>query len=253
MMSSPIPSFLICMLYVVIIKLGPWLMKDREPFCLRKILLVYNFAMVFLSTFCFLEYGLSGWFTGYSLGCQEVDYSNSPKALRMANVCWWFYFSKFIELLDTIFFVLRKKFNQCTFLHVFHHAIMPVSWWFGVRFVAGGFGTFHAMLNSFIHMVMYFYYFLSALGPKYQKYLWWKRYMTKMQIIQFLVVTIHSVQLLWMKNCNYPTVFVYWILSYALIFLIMFGNFYVQAYRKSHKDSHTGNGSTVTNGKQKKH
>ncbi len=39
----------------------------------------------------------------------------------MANVCWIFYISKFIELLDTLFFILRKKFNQITFLHVFHH------------------------------------------------------------------------------------------------------------------------------------
>ncbi len=39
----------------------------------------------------------------------------------MANVCWVFYFSKFIELLDTVFFVLRKKNNQITFLHLFHH------------------------------------------------------------------------------------------------------------------------------------
>lgn len=39
----------------------------------------------------------------------------------MAAVCWIFYMSKFIELFDTLFFILRKKFNQVTFLHVFHH------------------------------------------------------------------------------------------------------------------------------------
>ena len=42
------------------------------------------------------------------------------------------------------------------------------------------------MLNSFIHLVMYSYYGLAALGPKYQKYLWWKKYMTKMQIVSIL-------------------------------------------------------------------
>lgn len=49
--------------------------------------------------------------------------------------------------------------------------------------VVGGFGTFHSMLNSFIHLVMYTYYGMAALGPKYQKYLWWKKYMTSMQIV----------------------------------------------------------------------
>ena len=49
--------------------------------------------------------------------------------------------------------------------------------------LVGGFGTFHSMLNSFIHLVMYTYYGMAALGPQYQKYLWWKKYMTSMQIV----------------------------------------------------------------------
>lgn len=82
---------------------------------------------------------------------------------------------------------------------------MPCSWWFGVRFVAGGFSTFHALLNSFIHVLMYIYYGLSALGPEYSKYLFWKKYMTKMQMIQFAACIIHSSQLLFIK-CDYPKV-----------------------------------------------
>ena len=41
------------------------------------------------------------------------------------------------KLLFQVFFILRKKFNQVSFLHVFHHGIMPISWWFGVKFVPG--------------------------------------------------------------------------------------------------------------------
>lgn len=231
LMDSPWPSFVICGLYLVLVKMGPTIMGDRKPFCLRNVLIVYNLGMVVLSTYIFIELCLSGWFTTYSYGCQPVDYSRSPQALRMANVCWMFYLSKFIELFDTIFFILRKKYNQVSFLHVFHHGIMPVSWWFGVKFVPGGFGTFHAMCNSFIHMVMYTYYGLSALGPAFQKYLWWKKYMTKMQITQFIIVCIHSGQLLFI-DCNYPRIFSYVICLYAIIFLVMFAQFYVQAYRK---------------------
>jgi hypothetical protein len=47
----------------------------------------------------------------------------------------------------------------------------------------GGFGTFHALLNSFIHFMMYIYYGVAGLGPQYQKFLWWKKYMTSMQIV----------------------------------------------------------------------
>ena len=47
---------------------------------------------------------MSGWARGYSFRCQPVDYSNNPLALRMANTCWWYYFSKFTEFFDTVSF-----------------------------------------------------------------------------------------------------------------------------------------------------
>lgn len=37
-----------------------------------------------------------------------------------------------------VFFVLRKKNNQISFLHVYHHSTMPLLWWTGVKFVPGG-------------------------------------------------------------------------------------------------------------------
>lgn len=40
-----------------------------------------------------------------------------------------------------------------------------------------------ALVNAFIHIVMYSYYGLAALGPAYQKYLWWKKYLTQMQLV----------------------------------------------------------------------
>jgi len=40
---------------------------------------------------------------------------------------------------------------------------------------------------------------------------------------------IHSAQLLFIK-CDYPILFVYWIGSYAIIFMLFFANFYVQTY-----------------------
>ena len=35
-----------------------------------------------------------------------------PGALRVLGVGWWYFFSKFVDLLDTVFFIMRKKFNQ---------------------------------------------------------------------------------------------------------------------------------------------
>lgn len=45
-------------------------------------------------------------------------------------------------------------------------------------------GSFHAMINSSVHVVMYLYYGLSALGPVAQPYLWWKKHMTAIQLVR---------------------------------------------------------------------
>lgn len=37
-----------------------------------------------------------------------------------------------------MFFLLRKKNNQVTFLHVYHHTTMVCLWWIGLKWVAGG-------------------------------------------------------------------------------------------------------------------
>lgn len=42
---------------------------------------------------------------------------------------------------------------------------------------------FGAQINAFIHVIMYMYYGLAACGPKFHKYLWWKRYLTIMQLV----------------------------------------------------------------------
>ena len=42
---------------------------------------------------------------------------------------------------------------------------------------------FSASLNSAVHVVMYAYYLLAAMGPRLQPYLWWKQYLTSMQLV----------------------------------------------------------------------
>ncbi|CAF3528259.1 unnamed protein product [Rotaria sordida] len=231
MMDSPIPSTLICLGYLIVVWMGPIFMANRPAYNIRQLLLVYNVFMVALSGYLFYEFLVSGWINGYSLGCQPVDYSRSPMAMRMVRVCHLFFLSKFIELFDTIFFIMKKNFHQVSILHVLHHGIMPISWWFGIRFVPGGFGTFHSCINSFIHFLMYLYYGLAALSPSFRKYIFLKKSMTWMQMIQFMLVMIHTSQLFFIQ-CDYPILFAYWIFFYAIMFLLFFANFYAQSYIK---------------------
>ena len=54
----------------------------------------------------------------------------------------------------------------------------------------GGMSTFQALVNSAVHVIMYSYYALAALGPAYQKYLWWKKYLTTIQLVCSLCSSI---------------------------------------------------------------
>uniref|UniRef100_A0A4W5LIN0 Elongation of very long chain fatty acids protein n=1 Tax=Hucho hucho TaxID=62062 RepID=A0A4W5LIN0_9TELE len=217
---SPMPVAFIFLLYLGVVWAGPKLMKRREPVDLKAVLIVYNFAMVCLSVYMF----------------HEVCFSYSHQNGCMAKVCWWFFFSKVIELADTVFFILRKKNSQLTFLHVYHHGTMIFNWWAGVKYLAGGQSFFIGLLNTFVHIVMYSYYGLAALGPHMQKYLWWKRYLTSLQLLQFVLLTTHTGYNLF-TECDFPDSMNAVVFAYCVSLIALFSNFYYQSYlnRKSKK------------------
>ncbi|CAH0407825.1 unnamed protein product [Chilo suppressalis] len=236
LMSSPLPTLIICLSYVYLVKvLGPRFMQNRKPYELKNVLIVYNLLQVLFSAWLFYEIGASGWFTGrYSYQCQPVDHSKHPQTIRMVHACWWYYFSKFTEFFDTIFFVLRKKFDHVSTLHVIHHGVMPMSVWFGVKFTPGGHSTFFGLLNTFVHIIMYSYYMLAAMGPQMRPYLWWKKYLTTLQMVQFIGIMVHAFQLLFIE-CDYPRAFVWWIGMHAVMFFFLFKDFYNQSYSSKTK------------------
>ena len=113
---------------------------------------------------------------------------------------------------------------------------MPLFLWPVLRFMPGGHGTLAGLLNAGIHVLMYSYYFLAALGPAVRPYLWWKRYLTLFQIAQFLVIFVHQGQLLFQEeNCGFPREYAYFGCSLMAFFLCLFGNFYVSAYSAREK------------------
>ncbi|RZF32034.1 hypothetical protein LSTR_LSTR007112 [Laodelphax striatellus] len=145
LMSGPGPTLAIVLVYAFCVKVvGPKLMEKRKPFQLKNTLIIYNLIQVIFSSWLFYEAIVAGWFNGYSFRCQPVDYSTSPKAMRTAAGCWWYFFSKFTEFFDTIFFVMRKKNEQVSRLHVIHHGVMPLSTWFGVKFTPANGKASHA-------------------------------------------------------------------------------------------------------------
>lgn len=249
LMSNPTWNTISVMMYLYIVFYGgPEFMKNRKPFEFRRLLFVYNMALVVLSGYMFYEFMAAGWWNDYSYECEECDYSESPRNTRMINVAWWFWISKHIEFFDTYFFILKKKWEHVSTLHVVHHTLMAYTWWWGIKFSPGGLGTFHAMINSLVHFVMYFYYGISALGPEYRKYLWWKKYLTTFQMTQFVVVVVHMLNVMVRHpGCAYPPPFKVIIACYGLLFYYLFAGFWNKAYIK--KDASKSKGDSTENKK----
>jgi len=237
LMSSIWPTTIICILYVYVVKVaGPKFMENREPYNIKWIMIIYNFCQTLFSFWMFAE-SWAFFVTGdYSWHCEPVDYSDNKDAMRVLSLGWWYFFSKFIDLLDTVFFIMRKKYNQVSPLHVIHHSTLPwLSWW-GPRFVGGGQAGFGPFLNSGVHTVMYFYYMCAAFGPGMQKYLWWKKYITTIQLVQFVLVFFHALQPIFF-TCAFPKAASLMFAGTGLQYFILFMMFYKKTYSK--KESST--------------
>lgn len=245
--KSPFPTYMASVCYVLSVTwLGPKLMKNREPFSgLRTIMVIYNFLQVIYSVFLVWEFGMGGWFGSYNFRCEACDFSNKPEAIRMMHASYWYYFSKFVDFIDTIFFVMHKKYDHISLLHVSHHALMPVSMWYGVKYQAGGHNSLMGILNSTVHSFMYSYYCLAAMGPRVRPFLWWKKYLTVMQLVQFTIVLLHAIQTLVFTCPGAPVQLSYWLVGNSIMFLVLFGDFYVKSYKKKSQAKSKANGVAV--------
>jgi elongation of very long chain fatty acids protein 4 len=234
LVDHPLPMAALTAIYLLIVAIGPRVMNKREAFDLKIVMILYNFALVIINLHICYEIFVSVVLLKFNWICDDLTYSEDNNSIRLASALWWFYFSKVIEFIDTFIFILRKKNNQLSFLHIYHHATMVPLWWIGIKWYAGGLSFFSALCNSLVHVVMYTYYFLSAFGEMFQKYLWWKKYLTMFQLLQFFVVLVH-ITIAFNVGCDYdwrPQVALFF---YLISHILLFTNFYKHAYNNNKK------------------
>ncbi|GBP79564.1 Elongation of very long chain fatty acids protein 4 [Eumeta japonica] len=236
LIASPVQGLTLLGVYLMfVLKWGPEWMKNRPPLNMDKFLIVYNALQVLACGFIFIRSILEAWGWRYRWICEPVDFSTSEHALLVASYVYYYFLLKVVDLLDTVFFVLRKKNNQISFLHVYHHTGMVLLTWGAVTYYPGGHGTFVGVINSFVHTVMYGYYLLTVVKPEYKNSFWWKKYITQLQIIQFLWLVIHFAVIVVKTDCAYPRWTAAIFLPQNLFMLILFLDFYIKAYIKKPK------------------
>jgi len=234
--TSAIKPAIFSALYLATVWGGMKYMKNRQVDSrLRKYMLTYNLYQVILNGWCvyaFLQEIVLHHPHPFNLRIDQSSY-------KLTFLIWVHYNNKFIELLDTVFMVFNKKNQQVSFLHVYHHVLLMWSWWAVCRWGCGGIAWFSAFLNSFIHVLMYGYYFLAALKLDCP----WKKKLTMMQMIQFcccmstaLYALYHGLYPLYLSLLNI------WVM---LNMLVLFGNFYRQKYKKSESSVHHSTGQKL--------
>lgn len=53
-----------------------------------------------------------------------------------------------------------------------------------VKIILGQQVALFGTINSFVHIIMYSYYFLTIVNPSYKK-AWWKKYLTVIQLVMY--------------------------------------------------------------------
>ena len=91
-----------------------------------------------------------------------------------------YYLSKYYELLDTVLQLFKGRPPPHFFLHVYHHAVVLLMAWNWLEYVQT-LQHIALLFNTSVHVVMYYYYFRRVLGWP----VWWKRYVTQFQLVQF--------------------------------------------------------------------
>jgi hypothetical protein len=108
--------------------------------------------------------------TGYYFNHQSFD-----------NIIYYFYISKYYEFVDIFLLYLNGK--QPIFLQKYHHVGAVICWYLCYVYKIDGIWI-ATILNSFVHMVMYFYYLCCLLQiPKVRLV---KKYITSLQLCQLI-------------------------------------------------------------------
>ncbi|XP_039313988.1 elongation of very long chain fatty acids protein AAEL008004-like [Solenopsis invicta] len=227
-----IPLIIFAYLYFVVVY-GPKFMKNKPPYKLKTFIQLYNIIQIFLNTWLIYESTDAGLFTNKII-CLGPDYSYNYNAMRITRCVWIYLLLKIFDLVETVLFVLRKKDNQVSGLHLYHHVSSVLIVWLCVRYLNTTFIGIIGVINCLIHVIMYTYYFLAACGPIVQKTIApIKRWITTAQMIQFIVVLLYVSHPLILCNKITRIWFTIMLIIHLLINFFNFHNFYVRSYKKN--------------------
>ncbi|XP_011860078.1 PREDICTED: elongation of very long chain fatty acids protein AAEL008004-like, partial [Vollenhovia emeryi] len=196
--SSPYPVLLITVGYLYfVLYAGPCYMKNRPPYKLRTFILIYNLFQILANLWLLKLHKDAGWFsrfTEFSIANCGNHYAGYLDAPKIFSTLWWVYLLKLSDYIETCVFVLRKKQNQVSSLHTFHHVSTVTFSWFCLKYFLDVRASYFSLLNCFVHVIMYIYYFISAWSPNLQRIISpFKPLLTKLQMASINTIFYYQI------------------------------------------------------------
>lgn len=225
------------LLYGAMIFFGQRLMANRAPLNPKGAMCVYNAYQSLLNGWMAAWLLYQAYRSGFSIWGNSEQ--RGVEGYRVAFGLWLHYNNKYVELLDTLFMVLRKKGEQVSFLHVYHHVLLVWSWFVAIKLCCGGDAYFGSAFNSFVHFWMYAYYACALLGVPAP----WKKFLTQFQLFQFVCCASQSFYVLYKQHIWWPVPALQ--LFVMLNMLYLFSKFYAKKYTKATKSSSSSGKSSV--------
>ncbi|XP_076245361.1 very long chain fatty acid elongase 1-like [Calliopsis andreniformis] len=231
LVGSPVAIILISLGYLYFVqRCGPRYMKDKPPYSFKMFIRFYDICQIVANALLVYHILDAGWYEDYFFYCVPPDYSTNPKPYKIATIMWYVMLLKLIDLSETFMFVLRKKYRQITFLHLYHHVMTFVIAWLNTKYWSNGPSLTVVIVNCSIHVIMYTYYLLASFGPQIQPYLQpLKPIITFAQMVQFVVLTLYSLQSVLPYCFNYEIQGSV-IAAHLSINFVLFYNFYRKSY-----------------------
>ncbi|SBT77856.1 long chain polyunsaturated fatty acid elongation enzyme, putative [Plasmodium ovale] len=204
--------------------------NGRIEVIVEKMLPVYNLSQVLLSLFITVLTIYEARKRKFSLFYNYVDFSKANIAL----CCWLFYLNKMLDFMDTILIVARKKWNQFTFLHAYHHISIFLVMWINTSVGYDGDIYYIVTANSVVHFIMYFYYFLTSLKVSIPVFI--KASVTYIQIVQFLSMMFPGFCVFFFKHSTpHPRRLLALSFCYCVTLLVLFCQFAYNTYVRPKK------------------
>jgi elongation of very long chain fatty acids protein 1 len=120
-------------------KVLPEFMVSRKPFNLSTTIRIYNVFQVIACAYFVIKFHEFGFSFRNTWQCTQPR-NEEPLAgnlYGLLDLHWFFIFLRLFEFVETMFFIVRKKFSQVSALHVYHHISTVALLWIHLKFNGG--------------------------------------------------------------------------------------------------------------------